>query len=233
MMKIFAFIKKSPFLGILFFNIPVKKWLNIESFVIKSEQFFFFFKNFNNAIDNFCTDIFSVNIFFAHLWIVVRSFGDFKNQVRIYRWRDNVRSGKNRFGAIRTKTQCHARHPNNICFFLHTSRIGHHAARLRNHIHYFVMMSKGRSIGKIFAIFFDQIIDILAKSIAINSGFGRIQSKKTHRISFLYEFFDSEINSLKTFFYLTIFAPMNGNKNHFFSFHIRINRKSIRFWYFF
>ncbi len=123
--------------------------------MIPAEKFSFFFKDFENSINDFFTHIFTINISFSHIWIVICTFCNFKNQARIDWWGNNICTCKDGFCAIRTKTKCNTRSSDNICFFLHTSRICHYTTRFCEHIHNFMMMCECWSISKIFTIIFN------------------------------------------------------------------------------
>lgn len=146
--------------------------------MIESEEFSFFFQKSCNAIHDFCRDIFSVEIIFSHIAIVIGMTSNLGDETRIDGRSEDICPREESLGPVRSESDGHTGYTDDISFFLHTARVGHHTSRLGDHIHYLVMMCERWSVGKIFTIFESECLNIFPQSITVDGCFGRIQSQK-------------------------------------------------------
>ena len=93
---------------------------------------------------------------------------------------------------------------------------------MREHVHNFVVMRKGRSIGKSIRVLYSEFLDICPEPVSIDSCLTRIESEKTYWNTISDEFPYTIVDSEESFFYLTVFSSMNRDKDEFFSSHVWI-----------
>ncbi len=107
--------------GGIFLYFPVKVLFDTESLMIKSEEFSFFFEESFYSIDDFFGYIFSIEVSFSHIRIVVCSSSYLRDETSIDRRSEDICSSEECFTSVTTKSDSHTRNPNDICFFLHAA----------------------------------------------------------------------------------------------------------------
>ena len=149
----------------------IEIFLHPKPFMIESEEFSFFHEESLYSIHDFFTDIFSIDIRLSHARIVIGSPRDVGDESGIYWWSKDIYSLEKCLRSIAPESDCDTGDADDICLFLHTSRVSHHGSCMREHIHHFMVMSKCWAISKILSMRDTECFDIITEIVSIECGF--------------------------------------------------------------